>query len=115
MSLREFTFEEHLGQHKDDMDIIPPPTWQALKDYIGEGKMDRGTGGKLSYILAQGRENTCSKNQHKPAHLGHRGGSTRRSLRGLGSNLCSGPNLAQSTLEVPQRSCHGAVSPPHLL
>lgn len=41
--LRELIYEVCLGYQQDDMDILHT-TWQALRGYIGQGKMVRDTG-----------------------------------------------------------------------
>lgn len=52
---------------------------QVLRDYIGRGRMDKGTGAwptldkqKTPYVFAWGKAQAFFRNQHKPVPIGQR-------------------------------------------
>lgn len=67
--LRELTNEAPGGRGQDNMDVLCA-MWQVLKSYIGQGRLDGGTGAcpalgkeKMPYVFAGGRAWACSRNQ----------------------------------------------------
>lgn len=90
-------------------------TGMALKGYIEQNRMDRGTG----------TWPTLDKGKHF-TYLPKAGPVSRTSTpgaqaRGLSvseeiykKQFCSGPNLAGSSTKFPQQSCHGTESPSHM-
>lgn len=67
--LRDLTYEAPGGRGQDNMDVLCA-MWQVLRSYIGQGRLDGGTGAcpalgkeKMPYVLAGGRAWACARNQ----------------------------------------------------